>query len=64
MMNTDYPPQQNQPQPPHQQEVTSTLPLAVWGATDKGRQREGNEDSIYPHSDSDTCPFKPATRTM
>ena len=26
------------------------LPLQVWGATDKGLQREGNEDSIYPES--------------
>ena len=31
----------------------------VWGATDKGRQREGNEDAIFPHSGSDTFPFKP-----
>jgi len=27
------------------------LPLEVWGATDKGRQREGNEDTIYPSAD-------------
>ncbi len=26
------------------------LPIKVWGATDKGRRREGNEDSIYPES--------------
>ncbi|MBU0703199.1 MAG: protein phosphatase 2C domain-containing protein [Chloroflexi bacterium] len=62
MTNTDYPPQQNQSQPPPQQTPPSTLPLTVWGATDKGRQREGNEDSIYPHSGSDT--FKPGPERL
>ncbi len=28
-----------------------SLPLEVWGATDKGLQREGNEDTIYPSAD-------------
>ncbi len=30
------------------------LPLEVWGATDKGREREGNEDAVYPLSGVDT----------
>ncbi len=50
MNNTNYPPQ---PTP------APSLPISIWGATDKGRQREGNEDSVYPHSDSDTFPFQP-----
>jgi protein phosphatase len=33
--------------------------LEVWGATDKGRKREGNEDSLYPHSGAGTFPFEP-----
>jgi len=53
MMNATYPPQPAQPQP------VPILPVEVWGATDKGRQREGNEDSVYPHSGSDTFAFKP-----
>ena len=53
MMNTTYPPQPAHPQP------APILPLEVWGATDKGRRREGNEDSVYPHSGSDTFPFEP-----
>ncbi len=36
-----------------------SLPLATWGASDKGQQREGNEDAVYPHSSSDTFPFEP-----
>ena len=51
MINNTYPPQQPQPAP--------VLPVEIWGATDKGRQREGNEDSVYPHSGSDTFPFEP-----
>ncbi len=35
------------------------LPLEIWGVTDKGRQREGNEDAVYPHTDSSTFPFQP-----
>ncbi|RLC79511.1 MAG: hypothetical protein DRJ03_23370 [Chloroflexi bacterium] len=50
MNNTNYP---SQPAP------SPLLLISVWGATDKGRQREGNEDSVYPHSSSDTFPFKP-----
>ncbi|MGQ9467910.1 MAG: PP2C family protein-serine/threonine phosphatase, partial [Anaerolineae bacterium] len=37
----------------------SPIPLEIWGATDKGRQREGNEDAIYPHSGAGTFPFQP-----
>lgn len=33
--------------------------LDIWGATDRGRQREGNEDAVYPHSSADTFPFQP-----
>ena len=39
-------------------------PLAVWGASDKGRQREGNEDAVYPHSESDTFPFEPSPQRL
>ena len=38
--------------------TTEVVPLEIWGATDKGREREGNEDAIYPHSGSDTT-FEP-----
>jgi len=36
-----------------------SMRLAVWGMTDRGRQREGNEDAIFPHSGSDTFSFEP-----
>ncbi len=49
---------------PHQSASPPTLPLVVWGATDKGRQREGNEDAIYPHSGSDTFPFQPGPQHL
>jgi len=43
-MTSDYRVQQmSTPKP-------DVLPLEIWGATDKGREREGNEDAIYPHS--------------
>lgn len=54
-----YPPQQTYPQPGAQQAPVPALPLEVYGATDKGRQREGNEDAVYPHSDTETFPFQP-----
>lgn len=41
-----------------QMPTLEALPLEIWGATDKGREREGNEDAIYPHSGSDTS-FEP-----
>jgi protein phosphatase len=50
------------PQPdrsPSASQTATPLPLEVWGATDKGRQREGNEDSIYPHSAAESTAFKP-----
>ncbi len=46
-------------QKPPQPTPAPVLPLAVWGATDKGRAREGNEDAVYPHSGTDTF-FKPS----
>jgi serine/threonine protein phosphatase PrpC len=36
------------------------LPLDIWGATDKGRQREGNEDSVYPHTGFEASSFVPS----
>ncbi len=35
------------------------LPLRVWGTTDKGRVREGNEDAVFPHSDASTYAYQP-----
>ena len=54
-----YPQQQSVPgSPPQAGSLPSPAspfpPLEVWGATDKGREREGNEDTIYPHSGSVT----------
>jgi protein phosphatase len=37
-----------------------SFPLDIWGATDKGRQREGNEDSVYPHSGLEASSFVPS----
>ena len=37
------------PQPAPQGDITIEG-LEVWGATDVGRTREGNEDSIFPDS--------------
>ena len=56
-MTKNHSSQQSQPQSNSQ--PASILPLEVWGATDKGRQREGNEDSVFPHSGSETFPFEP-----
>ncbi|MEE8390804.1 MAG: protein phosphatase 2C domain-containing protein, partial [Anaerolineae bacterium] len=53
-MNVAYSPQQDLAQPD-----SPLMSLAVWGATDKGRQREGNEDTIFPHSGSGTPTFEP-----
>jgi len=65
-MNASYPsqPQPAYPQPGSQPLPPLALPLEVWGATDKGREREGNEDAIYPHSGSDTFPFKPGAQRL
>jgi len=57
-MTKNHPSQQAQPQP------APVLPLEVWGATDKGRVREGNEDSVYPHSGSKTFPFAPGPERL
>ena len=56
-MTINHSSQQNQPQSGSQ--PATILPPEVWGATDKGRQREGNEDSVFPHSGSETFPFEP-----
>lgn len=40
---------QTQATPPPSQPMRP-LPVELWGATDQGRQREGNEDTIYPES--------------
>ncbi|MCP4542052.1 MAG: SpoIIE family protein phosphatase [Chloroflexi bacterium] len=42
----------------------AAMSLAVWGATDKGRKREGNEDTIFPHSGSDTSYFQPGSQHL
>ncbi|MBN1875112.1 MAG: serine/threonine-protein phosphatase, partial [Anaerolineae bacterium] len=34
------------------------FPLVIWGATDPGQQREGNEDSIFPESGAEF--YKPS----
>jgi len=55
--------QQSQPQSASQlpaQPPAAHLSLSIWGASDKGRQREGNEDAVYPHSGSDTFTFEPS----
>jgi len=57
MPNTNYSSQPAPQQSGSQQIPALVLPLTVWGATDKGRQREGNEDAIYPHSGKEG--FKP-----
>jgi protein phosphatase len=38
---------------------TVALPIDVWGATDKGRRREGNEDAVYPLSGVEDGSFQP-----
>ncbi len=58
-MTRNHPPQPIQPQPGSQSKQPPALPLEMWGATDKGREREGNEDSIYPHSGPGPSLFEP-----
>jgi protein phosphatase len=36
----------------------------VWGATDKGREREGNEDAVYPHSGAGTFAWQPGPERL
>ncbi len=43
---------------------SAAMPLDVWGATDKGRKREGNEDTIFPHSGSDASRFEPSPQLL
>lgn len=43
---------------------SAPMPLVVWGATDKGRQREGNEDTIFPHPGADTSTFEPSPQHL
>jgi len=62
-----HPSQHNESQPdsqPSPAALAKDLPLAVWGASDRGRQREGNEDSVYPHSESDTFSFQPNSQHL
>ncbi len=51
--------QQSQHMPPQ-----APMPLEIWGATDKGRQREGNEDAIFPHSGSEASTFEPGAQHL
>ncbi|MDW7990566.1 MAG: protein phosphatase 2C domain-containing protein [Anaerolineae bacterium] len=44
---------------PAKNSVPPLPPVTVWGTTDKGRVREGNEDTVYPHSDAGTYPYQP-----
>jgi serine/threonine protein phosphatase PrpC len=61
-MGANYSPQQNpQLQPRHNPQ---SVPVTVWGATDTGRQREGNEDAIFPHSGSEAFIFQPSSQHL
>ncbi|MGC9083377.1 MAG: PP2C family protein-serine/threonine phosphatase [Anaerolineae bacterium] len=40
-------------------ERVNYFPVEVWGTTDKGRVREGNEDTVFPHSDTNTYAYQP-----
>ena len=42
----------------------AALSLEVWGATDRGREREGNEDYVYPHSGADTFAWQPSPERL
>lgn len=46
------------PQPSMEQKPT------VWGGTDVGREREGNEDSIFPQSDGHGLKYTPKEDTL
>ena len=54
--------QRLQPQRAPQSTPAQPMDLNVWGATDKGRRREGNEDAIYPRPGSDT--FEPSPHLL
>jgi serine/threonine protein phosphatase PrpC len=63
-MNAAYPPRPSPSQHPQRETQSTPIPLVVWGATDTGRQREGNEDAIFPHSGTDTFTFKPSPQHL
>ena len=44
---------------PNTREWAGALPVEVWGTTDRGRVREGNEDTVFPHNDARTYTFEP-----
>jgi len=44
---------------PNTSEWAGALPVEVWGTTDRGRVREGNEDTVFPHNDARTYTFEP-----
>ncbi len=62
--NPDQQPRPQSGSQPPTQPPAAHVSLNVWGASDKGRQREGNEDAVYPHSGSDTFPFEPSAQHM
>ncbi|MBN1261063.1 MAG: serine/threonine-protein phosphatase [Anaerolineae bacterium] len=43
---------------------SATLHVEVWGATDVGQEREGNEDSIYPDSSGKGFTYNPKPDTL
>ena len=56
----------SQPMNAQSQPMASTAPpldIQVWGATDVGREREGNEDSIFPNSAGETI-YTPKPETL
>jgi len=44
---------------PNTSEWAGALSVEVWGTTDRGRVREGNEDTVFPHNDARTYTFEP-----
>jgi serine/threonine protein phosphatase PrpC len=63
-MRAAYPPQQNRTEQPQPGSYPAPTRLAVWGGTDTGRKRAGNEDAIFPHSGSDEFLFKPSPELL
>jgi serine/threonine protein phosphatase PrpC len=45
-------------------QTSPELKPVVWGSTDVGREREGNEDSIYPQSDGHGLKYSPKAETV
>jgi len=69
MSQNIYPPQPlsqpgAQPAPAPVPPSALTPPLEVWGATDKGHEREGNEDALYPRSGSTAAEYKPSPENL